>query len=170
MTDFFVVIVTFSKTSAHYMSVSFTYCLLNVSLFLAKISPILKARVIQYMVIHFIVTVEHNVKIMFSLSGFFLWTCQWLQFPLIGLRAQSRVSPVVGLLPLASEPACLRMAFPPFLVKQLRVYRCDSVVISLFVRTGYTTRRWGWLLGRIGFSFARHWTNYWNTRETEYNM
>ena len=33
----------------------------------------------------------------------------------------------------------LGMAFPPFLVKQL--YRCDSFVISSFVRTGYTTRR-----------------------------
>ena len=32
------------------------------------------------------------------------------------------------------------------------LYRCDSVVISSFVRTGYTTRRWGWLLGRIGYS------------------
>ena len=77
-------------------------------------------------------------------------TCQWLKFPLNGLRAQSRVSPVAGLLPLASGPACLGMAFPPFLVKQL--YRCDSVVISSFVRTGYTTRKWGWLLGRIGYN------------------
>jgi len=33
-------------------------------------------------------------------------TCQWLKFTLNGLRAQSRVSPVVGLLPLASGPAC----------------------------------------------------------------
>jgi len=66
-------------------------------------------------------------------------TCQWLKFPLNGLRAQSKVSPAVGLLSLASGPACLGMAFPPFLVKQL--YRCDSVVISSFVRTGYTTRR-----------------------------
>ena len=32
-------------------------------------------------------------------------TCQWLKFPLNGLRAQSRVRPVVGLLPLASGPA-----------------------------------------------------------------
>jgi hypothetical protein len=39
------------------------------------------------------------------------------------------------------------MEFPPFLVKQL--YRCNSIVISSFVRTGYTARRWGWLLGRI---------------------
>ena len=31
------------------------------------------------------------------------------------------------------------------------LYRCDSV-ISSFVRTGYTTRRCGWLLGRIGCS------------------
>jgi len=66
-------------------------------------------------------------------------TCHWLKFPLNGLRAQSRVSPGVGLLPLASGPACFGMAFPPFLVKQL--YRCDSFVISLFVRTGYITRR-----------------------------
>ena len=28
------------------------------------------------------------------------------------------------------------------------IYRCDWVVISSFVRTGYTTRRWGWLLGK----------------------
>jgi hypothetical protein len=34
-------------------------------------------------------------------------TAQWLKFPLNGLRAQSRVSPVVGLLPLASGTACL---------------------------------------------------------------
>ena len=40
---------------------------------------------------------------------------------------------------LTSGPACLGMAFLPFLVKQL--YRCDSVVISSFVRTGFTTRR-----------------------------
>jgi len=66
-------------------------------------------------------------------------TFQWLKFPLNGLRAQSRVSPVVGLLPLASRPACLGMAFPPFLVKQL--HRCDSFAIPSFVRTGYTTRR-----------------------------
>ena len=45
--------------------------------------------------------------------------CQWLKFPLNGLRAQSWVSPAVGLLPLASGPAGLGMAFPPFLVKQL---------------------------------------------------
>ena len=31
-------------------------------------------------------------------------TCQWLKFPLNGLQAQSRVRPVVGLLPLASGP------------------------------------------------------------------
>ena len=43
-------------------------------------------------------------------------TCQWLKFPPNGLRAQSRVSPVVGLLPSACGPACLGMAFPPFLI------------------------------------------------------
>ena len=77
--------------------------------------------------------------------------CQWLKFPLNGLRAQSRVSPVVGLLPWASLPAYLGMAFTPFLVKQF-----DSVVISSFVRTGCTTRRWGWLLFRIGYSITHH--------------
>ena len=85
-------------------------------------------------------------------------TCQWLKFPLNGLRAQSRVTPAVGLLPLASGRACWRMAFPPFLVKQL--YRCDSVVISSLVRTEYTTRRWGWLSGRIGYRITHHYPLY----------
>jgi len=76
----------------------------------------------------------------------------------MGYGPRARVSPVVGLLPLASGPACLGMAFPPFLVKQL--YRCHSVVISSFVRTGYTTRRWGWLLGRIGYSITHHYSLY----------
>ena len=56
--------------------------------------------------------------LLFCLASF-CETCQWLKFPLNGLWAQSRVSPAVGLLPLASGPACLGMAFPPFLVKQL---------------------------------------------------
>jgi len=81
-------------------------------------------------------------------------TCQWLKFPLDGLRAQSRVSPVVGLLLLAAGLAYLGMSFPSCLVKQL--YRCDSVVISSFVTTEYTTRRWGWLLRRIGYSITHH--------------
>jgi len=85
-------------------------------------------------------------------------TCQWLKFPLNGLWAHSTVSSVVGFLPFASGPACLVMAFPPFLIKQL--YRCDSVIISSFVRTGYTTRRWGWLLGRIGYSIMHHYPLY----------
>ena len=50
------------------------------------------------------------------------------------------------------------MAFPPFLVKQL--HRCDAVVISSFVRTGYTMRRWGWLLGRIRYSIRHHYPLY----------
>ena len=85
-------------------------------------------------------------------------TCQWLKFPLNGIRAHSRIGPVIGLLPLTSGPACLGMAFPPFLVKQL--YRCDSVVISSFARTGYITRRWGWLLGRIGYSITHRYPLY----------
>jgi len=91
-------------------------------------------------------------------KGLLRETCQWLKFPLNGLRTQSSVSPAVGLLPLASGPACLGMAFPPFLVKQL--YRWDSVVISSFVRTGCTARRWGWLLGRIGYSITHHYSLY----------
>jgi hypothetical protein len=82
--------------------------------------------------------------------AFFCETCQWLKFPLNGLRAQSRLSLVVGLLPLASEQACFGIAFPPFLVKQL--YRCASVVI--------TVKRWGWLFGRIRSSFALHYPLY----------
>ena len=64
-------------------------------------------------------------------------TFQWLKFPLDGLRAQSRVSPVVGLLTLASGPACLGMAFPPFLMKQL--YRCDSVMQYIMRKTVFMT-------------------------------
>ena len=89
-------------------------------------------------------------------------TCQLLYFPPNGLRAQSRVSPVVGLLPSASGPACLGMAFPPFLMKQL--YRCDSVVISSFVRTGCTTRKWGWLYTQR----VKHHLK--NTKENETDM
>jgi len=40
-------------------------------------------------------------------------TCQWLKFPLNGLQAQNKVSPVVELLHLASGLACLWRAFPP---------------------------------------------------------
>ena len=45
-------------------------------------------------------------------------TCQWLKFPLKELGSQSRVSPTVGLLHLASGPACLGMAFPPLEYKR----------------------------------------------------
>ena len=43
-------------------------------------------------------------------------TCQWLKFPLNGLRAQSRVSPVV-----ASGPTCLKIT--PILDKLLEYKR-----------------------------------------------
>jgi hypothetical protein len=81
-----------------------------------------------YSFIHLVVclTTDHLKKICPASSH---ESCQWLSFPLNGLRAQSRVSPVVGLLPSASGLACLGMAFPPFLMKQL--YRCDSCISSL---------------------------------------
>ena len=86
------------------------------------------------------------------LSGSFPWDLsvvkispEWVTGP-----EQGKSSGILGLLPLSSGPACIGKTFPPFLMKQL--YRCDSVVISSFVRTGYTARRWGWLLGRIGHS------------------
>ena len=85
-------------------------------------------------------------------------TCQWLKFPLYGLRAQSRVSAAVGLLPLACGPACLGVTFHPFLMKQL--YRCDWVVIASFVRAGCTMIRGGWLLGRIGCSITHRYHLY----------
>ena len=52
-----------------------------------------------------------------------------------GLRAQSRVSPAVGLLPLASGQERFGMVFHPFQMKQL--WRCDSVVTVSFVGTVY---------------------------------
>ena len=75
-----------------------------------------------------------------------------------GSPTEMELCPVVGLLPLASGPACLGMTFPAFLVKLL--YRCDSVVVTSFVRAGYTTRRWGWLLGWMGYSIAYHYPLY----------
>jgi hypothetical protein len=99
-----------------------------------------------------------RVKFSFEL---FLVRLDWLKCPLNGLWALSSVSPVVGLLPLASGQACFGIAFPPFLMKQL--YRCDSVIIASFVVTGYTTRRWGWLLARRGYGIGCHYPLYWET-------
>jgi len=62
-------------------------------------------------------------------------TCQLLEFTLNWLQAQSRVSPVVGLLTLASGQVYLGMAFPPFLIKQL--YCCDLVIMASFVEMVY---------------------------------
>ena len=87
-------------------------------------------------------------------------TCQWLKFPPNGLPALNRVSPVVGLLPLASGPARLGIAFPSFLVKQF--YRCDPVVISSFVITGYTARKFEWLLCSVGYDITHHYFLYRN--------
>jgi hypothetical protein len=56
-------------------------------------------------------------------------TCQYLELPLDGLRAQSTADPVVGLLLIAPG----QEFFPPFLIMQL--YRCYSVVIASVVGT-----------------------------------
>ena len=92
-----------------------------------------------------------------NLSGFFQWDLpvvkispEWVTGPEQG-KSSGRIAT-------ASGSACLGMAFPPFLVKQL--YRCDSVVISSFVKTGYTMRRWGWLFGRIGYNITHHYHLY----------
>ena len=104
------------------------------------------------------VTLYIHICVEEILSCFFPWDLPVVKISLNGLRAPSRVSPAVGLLPLTSGLACLRISFRPVLVKQL--YRRDSVVISSFVRTGYTTRRRGWLLGRIGYSITHHYPLY----------
>ena len=71
--------------------------------------------------------------------AFFRETCQWLKFPQNGLRAERRVSPVVGLLPLASGRACLGMAFPSVrtkividdkIIEQLNLFDCLGNMIS----------------------------------------
>ena len=48
-----------------------------------------------------------------NLFDFFPWDLPVVKISPEWLRAQCRVSPVVGLQPLASGPACLGMAFPP---------------------------------------------------------
>jgi hypothetical protein len=94
------------------------------------------------------------------MSSFFLWDLPVVKIsPDMVMGPEQGKSTLVGFLPLASGPACLGMASPPFLVKQL--HRCDSVVISSFVRTGYTMRRWGWVLGRIGYSITHHYPLNW---------
>jgi hypothetical protein len=91
-----------------------------------------------------IITVEerHNsggiFKFLISVS-FFFWDFASNLFLLNGLRAQSMVNPLVGLLSLTFKQARFWMEFPPFLMKQF--YHCDLVVISSFVGTVYSTRR-----------------------------
>jgi len=70
-----------------------------------------------------IITVEerHNSGRMFKslISAIFFVRLASNLFLLNGLRAQSRLSPLVGLLPLAFEQVRFWMEFPPFLMKQL---------------------------------------------------
>ena len=73
------------------------------------------------------VTLYIHICVEEILSCFFPWDLPVVKISLNGLRAPSRVSPAVGLLPLTSGLACLRISFRPVLVKQL--YRRDSVVI-----------------------------------------
>ena len=61
---------------------------------------------------HFLIQTTYNLIHILTkriCQASFRETCQWLKFPLNGLRAQSTVSPVVGLLPFASGPACLAL-------------------------------------------------------------
>jgi hypothetical protein len=51
----------------------------------------------------------------------------------MGYEPRAGLSPVVGLLPLASGQACFEMAFLALLTKKL--YRCDSVAIASFAGT-----------------------------------
>jgi hypothetical protein len=61
-------------------------------------------------------------------------TCQWLKFPLKGLWAQSRISPVVGLLPSASGPPCLelrtKIVIDNKIIEQVNSFNYDLNMIS----------------------------------------
>jgi len=91
---------------------------------------------------HMVNTLFRNSTVLYTLS---FWriirpassceTEQLLEFPLNGLQAQSRVSPVVELLPLASGQAYFGIGFSQFLMKLL--YRSDWFVIASFVGTVY---------------------------------
>jgi hypothetical protein len=95
---------------------------------------------------------SHTSRSLFSgLRWFVVRLASNWNTPLNRLRAKSRVSPVVELLPSASGHLGFGMTFPSFLMKQL--YRCDSVVIASFVETGYTGC---WQLGRRDYDITRH--------------
>ena len=53
-------------------------------------------------------------------------TCQWLKFPLNGLRTQSRLSPVVGLLPLASIYSTLALPVLLYGIKTWTIKASDT--------------------------------------------
>ena len=57
-------------------------------------------------------------------------TFQWLKFPLNGLRAQSRVSPVVGLLPLASGPVRTKIVIDNKIIEQVNLFNYLGNMIS----------------------------------------
>jgi hypothetical protein len=76
--------------------------------------------------------------------------CQWLKFSLNRLRTHSRVSPVVGLLPLASGPACLTLMLLMWRIGRARnsipIYEYkpqDSTLHSLFISVNCFTC-FGW--------------------------
>jgi len=91
------------------------------------------SHVLLYPIMHFSVLSFTN-----NLSDFFFQDLPVVRISPDGLQAHSKANPVVGLLPVISGPACFRMPFPLLLTQ--RLYCSDSVIITLFVGIGCTTR------------------------------
>ena len=120
-------------------SVSLSWVICYRAFYLHVISSFFCIPVICLKLVLFLIPLQF-VRLFCNVSGFFPWDLpvvkispEWVTGP-----EQGKSSGRIATFSLCT--ACLGMAFPPFLMKQL--YRCDSVVISSFVRTGYTTDDW----------------------------